>query len=167
MQDRRFNLPPPRQLLRLLDGSEKVTCQHGPRECQGNARHACLLSRLSSGSQDRRVEAVDCLMRDRDPDRAVPGCLASLGLARPTAESVERCAGSSEGRDLVRMFSGETEALAPKLDFVPWLLIDDVSGVVLFFLDQLCRRCMRGAFFFVSLCTMTEVRSGGVPGGAL
>ncbi len=44
-----------------------------------------------------------------NPDKAVGKCLSSLNLTIPSADSVERCARSEEGRALVRMHAQDTK----------------------------------------------------------
>ena len=42
------------------EGGFNFTCQHGPKECEGNLYQACVLSKTSDA--DKRMEFVNCFM---------------------------------------------------------------------------------------------------------
>lgn len=43
------------------DGGWDFVCQHGPKECQGNMLHACVI-KYSADDIDQTVNFVSCLM---------------------------------------------------------------------------------------------------------
>ena len=49
-----------RQFIANPEGGFNFTCQHGPKECEGNLYQACLLSK--TGDADKRMEFVNCFM---------------------------------------------------------------------------------------------------------
>lgn len=46
-------------------GNNRMICQHGPRECEGNRRMACLLAR-SANKQSQVVETFGCLFEQEE-----------------------------------------------------------------------------------------------------
>ena len=48
------------QFIANPEGGFNFTCQHGPKECEGNLYQACVLSK--TGDADKRMEFVNCFM---------------------------------------------------------------------------------------------------------
>ena len=84
---------------------------------------------MSPYAPDEYVPLIDCIMRNENPPTAAGACLKSLNIHTTTAEKVEACAGSDEGSQLLHDIGVETKNLDPKLNFVPWVLFNNVSVI--------------------------------------
>lgn len=103
---------------RRSDDSISFSCQHGPDECAGNMVQACALNLLP---QDKQVDFVRCMLTSRRPQSSGPSCAASLSLSYADVES---CVSGSAGPKFLMEMGQKTEALRPKLSFVPWIVVD-------------------------------------------
>ena len=106
-------------------GSWDFTCQHGPDECRGNKVQACILDKVSDPAE--YVPLITCLMDSEFPPDAAGECIASLGTTSVTVKEVEDCAHSDAGSSLLHDNGVRTKDLDPPLNFVPWLLYNDVT----------------------------------------
>jgi hypothetical protein len=66
-------------------------------------------------------------MPARSTPDAVRDCLADLDISTTTAEDVTECAHSDEGSNLLHKNGVETKNLDPELNFVPWVLFNNVN----------------------------------------
>jgi len=110
------------------EGGFNFTCQHGPKECEGNLYQACLLSK--TGDADKRMEFVNCFMTSLaatavEVSAAAQNCMAAADITETTFEEVDKCHSSAEGENLLHDIGVETANLDPPLYFIPWILLDE------------------------------------------
>ena len=74
------------------------------------------------------VPMIDCMMRSPNPPTATGACLSSLGISTTTLDKVEDCSKSDEGSNLLHTIGIETKDLNPPLNYVPWMLFNNVSS---------------------------------------
>lgn len=103
---------------RRSDDSIKFSCQHGPAECEGNMVQACALKLLP---QEKQVDFVRCMLTQRRPQTSGPVCAESLSLSYAPVQS---CVSGSTGPQYLMEMGQKTEALKPKLTFVPWIVVN-------------------------------------------
>lgn len=111
---------------RTLGSETLFECHHGPNECYGNKVHACALANIEGNSyQPNRtkevltLEYVNCLMeRAQFKSGEFPGkaCADQLEI---NWESIEQCANSTQGSNLLRNYGDETNKLQKPLASVP------------------------------------------------
>ena len=99
-------------------GGVSFECQHGPNECTGNMVQACALNIYPA---DKQVPFVKCMMSKRSPYTAGETCAKSLGLEY---DKVDSCVKGSDGQKYLLEMGRKKEALDPKLNFVPWILVN-------------------------------------------
>lgn len=97
---------------------EKISCQHGPKECLYNRYINCVQDMLGH-DQDKWFPYVRCMAEHMNAiEEQAPGCAAAVGLK---ADDVAACANGPDG-DRFEMEAGvETRNLKPKHNFVPWV----------------------------------------------
>jgi interferon, gamma-inducible protein 30 len=99
--------------------SGKVSCQHGPTECEGNMIEACSVEH-STGAE--WLSFITCMFADFS---AVPkpaqGCAKSSGLDWTT---VDTCVTGGEGKKLIAANANRTDNLNPPHQYVPWLTVN-------------------------------------------
>ncbi|XP_042892799.1 gamma-interferon-inducible lysosomal thiol reductase-like isoform X2 [Penaeus japonicus] len=95
-------------------------CQHGPSECEGNMMLTCA-KRYSS--EEQYMSFANCIMADLVGTAAGPKCAEESGV---DYTRVEDCFNSVEGQQLQHEVGVKQEKLDPPLDYVPWILINEV-----------------------------------------
>jgi len=110
------------------EGGFNFTCQHGPKECEGNLYQACVLSKTADA--DKRMEFVNCFMTSLantvvEVSTATQNCMEAADIGGATFEEVDKCHSSAEGENLLHDIGVETLNLDPPLYFVPWILLDE------------------------------------------
>ena len=103
------------------DGNVTFRCQHGPRECGGNMMQACAIDALGY-NQSSVIPFVNCLKKQRRPDMAGPKCAQQLGI---DYEPIRTCTEGTKGQQLLMEAGRKTLGLSPRLNFVPWININD------------------------------------------
>lgn len=113
------------------DGSISFQCQHGPKECERNIHHACVVKRLDILALNVHIKAemVACLFEkvgvkpSGDIDEATRKCAAELNLTDPRGfmEKVKKCKNSDDGSKHLKHFGEKTYELNPPLYFIPWI----------------------------------------------
>lgn len=96
-------------------GHNKMICQHGSRECEGNRRMACIIAR-TKGDQDLIVPTI--------------GCLFTLGISPQTCveqnlpgvpfDDLEKCKDSEESYKMMEDYEKKTG----RIDYVPRIKIE-------------------------------------------
>lgn len=108
-------------------GSETLfECHHGPNECYGNKVHACALANIEGNSYQPNntkealtLEYVNCLMeRAQFKSGEFPGkvCADQFEI---NWETIEQCANSTQGSNLLKNYAEETYKLQKPLASVP------------------------------------------------
>nr|CAB3255258.1 gamma-interferon-inducible lysosomal thiol reductase [Phallusia mammillata] len=106
------------------DGSYKFSCQHGKKECYGNSIENCLI-KYSDNNPHSYLPIVQCMESASDPVAAANKCITDGGYSWDT---INTCALGPEGNDLLHTAGVETKALEPKLNWVPWIVINGVHS---------------------------------------
>ncbi|XP_053649486.1 gamma-interferon-inducible lysosomal thiol reductase isoform X1 [Cherax quadricarinatus] len=103
------------------DGGSRFTCQHGSRECRANTMLTCAKKYIADESQF--LDFVKCVMSRFTGTDAGPVC---ANETRVEFEEIQRCYGGAEGLALQHQLSLHQAALSPSLDYVPWILVNQV-----------------------------------------
>lgn len=99
-----------------------IACQHGALECKFNRYINCA---QRAAPQEAWFAYARCLhAHPSDLEAAAPGCAAAAGIAHG---ALAACAEGGEGAALEAAAVAETEALSPRLTFVPWILVEGVA----------------------------------------
>ncbi|CAK8671419.1 unnamed protein product [Clavelina lepadiformis] len=96
------------------------TCQHGEKECIGNKIENCVI-REARFITTKYLPVVQCMESAPDPNSAAEECCMKQGF---DWEKINNCAEGPEGSKLLHQAGVATERLEPKLNFVPWIVIN-------------------------------------------
>lgn len=99
-------------------GQNKMICQHGPRECEGNRLMACILARNASDSAV--IETFGCMFTRTQTYR---GCVEA-NLPGVSFDELEKCKNSDESYQIMVKY----EELTGRLDYVPHLTFNNQSS---------------------------------------
>lgn len=94
---------------------DKMICQHGARECEGNRLMACVQAH-GSQHQAQVVDTLGCLFENK----LAPKSCVEKHLPTVSYDDIERCKSSDESAALMLEF----EKLTGQPDYVPKLTID-------------------------------------------
>ncbi|XP_066946306.1 gamma-interferon-inducible lysosomal thiol reductase-like isoform X1 [Macrobrachium rosenbergii] len=103
------------------NGDFLCQCQHGPQECQGNKLLTCARKYLPD--EGDLVDFSHCVMDQYTGLTAGRPCADRLGI---DYTALEACVQSHEGGRLLHEVGIKQSTLLPRLNYVPWILIDDV-----------------------------------------
>ncbi|XP_053659034.1 GILT-like protein 2 [Anopheles marshallii] len=94
----------------------KFHCQHGPRECQLNILHGCILQKLPP---KKAFTVVACLMKNfrTDFEQCIEG-------HESFKNAVVNCSQGPQGGSLFKKFANETDSVYRPLPFVPTIVGD-------------------------------------------
>ncbi|CAG2109654.1 unnamed protein product, partial [Medioppia subpectinata] len=109
-------LPPPQMAFK---------CQHGNRECSGNALMGCALKTLP---KEYGIAFVDCMFRHDlwwKPEISAPCCARQLDI---DWRFLERCSQSAFGKNIQWLNGRKVHALRPKMRHVPWGYKPDICN---------------------------------------
>jgi len=96
-------------------------CQHGEQECTGNIFHACVAEKVEDPA--KKLEIIKCMISDNyEPENIAKKCAGEGGI---DFQEILSCATGSEGQELHYQAGVKTEALTPKVSFIPTIEIDD------------------------------------------
>jgi len=99
----------------------EFSCQHGEQECIGNIYHACVDKKVEDPA--KKLEIIKCMISDNyEPENSAKKCASEGGI---DFEEIQTCASGSEGQELHYQAGLKTEALNPKVSFIPTIEIDD------------------------------------------
>ncbi|VDM77094.1 unnamed protein product [Strongylus vulgaris] len=115
----------------------ECSCQHGPNECILNQLMNCVIDRV--GFPEKTVPIVNCIQGKGSLDDAMRSCIANNALLNEN--QMRECASGPRGRRLLALAGAQTAALRPPLDFVPWVVVNDVRNVDAFYdlTENLCK----------------------------
>lgn len=108
-------------------GTWDFECHHGPNECYANKIQACAISKIDGGRPTPNLgynkitlAFINCLMSKQtiNPFHLPIDDCATQSNVINRAE-IENCANHTDGSDLLSKLGHMTEALKPKLSFVP------------------------------------------------
>ncbi|XP_041762174.1 GILT-like protein 2 isoform X2 [Anopheles merus] len=95
----------------------KYHCQHGPRECQLNILHGCILKKLPP---KKAFSVVACLMKNFRT--SFEQCMEGHESFQT---SVVNCSQGQQGAKLFKEFANETDNVHRPLPFVPTIVADE------------------------------------------
>ena len=101
--------------------SLNFTCQHKDQECEGNIIQSCSVVRYDI---EKSLPFVTCMFNStnwKTPWNSAKECSQKLGL---DFNVLSECANSLDGVAIEFLMAGQTNALEPKLDYVPWITIN-------------------------------------------
>lgn len=94
----------------------RMTCQHGPPECLGNRRMACIVERFKDPTEvGHAIKAIACLMRNQSPAKCVEKHLPGI-----RSREIERCARTRESMNYMIEYAERTG----DRNFVPYLILN-------------------------------------------
>ncbi|XP_078052205.1 uncharacterized protein LOC144478310 [Augochlora pura] len=104
------------------------SCQHGPKECEGNKAHGCVIHAIKNGEPANEVQSLSesfvvCSMTTRS---TVDECVKQLSISEKTKDAISSCIAGSLGDELFAENGKKTAALSPPLSFVPTIVINGV-----------------------------------------
>ncbi|KAK6738225.1 hypothetical protein RB195_020373 [Necator americanus] len=115
----------------------ECSCQHGGTECVLNQLMNCVIDRL--GFPDKIVPVINCIQGKHSLDDAMSTCVAKNVLLDEI--QMRDCATGVRGRRLLALAGSRTASLDPRLDFVPWIMINSErnSDALYDLTENLCR----------------------------
>ncbi|EYC38700.1 hypothetical protein Y032_0701g1651 [Ancylostoma ceylanicum] len=115
----------------------ECSCQHGSNECILNQLMNCVVDRL--GFPDKIVPIINCIQGKGNLDDAMRSCITNNALLNE--QQMRDCATGPRGRRLLALAGSRTASLQPRLDFVPWIVINgERNGDALYDLtENLCK----------------------------
>lgn len=99
-------------------GQNKMLCQHGPRECDGNRLMACILARNATDSAV--IETIGCIFNNNQTNKQ---CVEA-NLPGVSYDDLDRCKTSDESYQLMVKY----EEMTGRLDYVPHLTYNNQSS---------------------------------------
>ncbi|KAI1285042.1 Gamma-interferon-inducible lysosomal thiol reductase [Halotydeus destructor] len=108
----------------LSNGTINFNCQHGPRECYANLVQGCA---IKNGDIDAILPFINCAELGRHPDTELQKCALESGLSW---QKLTACSSSAEGQQILAQNGRRTDALEPRHNFIPWIIINDVYSKV-------------------------------------
>ncbi|CAL4108468.1 unnamed protein product [Meganyctiphanes norvegica] len=103
------------------NGGYTFICQHGEFECQGNIMIGCAKKYIPD--LDTFQDFNYCVMNSFYPPEEGKICADQLGV---DFTPIDQCATSIEGQTLLHELGEKQAQLAPDLNYVPWIIINDV-----------------------------------------
>ncbi|KAJ8983275.1 hypothetical protein NQ317_010525 [Molorchus minor] len=103
----------------------QLTCQHGPKECYANKLQACVLG--MNYTQERSMNFIGCVMSTDSPQQNA-NARKCANKNKMSWRTVKDCANGERGNELFVYFGEITSKLNPPLDYVPYILFNDVHN---------------------------------------
>jgi len=101
------------------------TCQHLRLECEGNKIHACAVKHIKD--EQKLLNFVSCLFKNmRNPPKSAQSCASEAGADWNT---IQQCASSKEGSELLKLHGEDTHSLSPSVTFIPTIVLNDNQGI--------------------------------------
>jgi interferon gamma-inducible protein 30 len=106
---------------RTRNGSSwSFTCQHGPRECQGNIIETCAIKLYDKYTQ--ALPFIICLeLNSTNWNASGQLCSSRFGM---DWNRVYTCSVSEQGNSWENEMAINTESLSPKHTYVPWIVVN-------------------------------------------
>lgn len=92
-------------------GNNKMICQHGWRECEGNRQMACILARAKTMSES--IETISCIFERAETPR---DCISKY-MPNASFDDIEKCKSSDESYQMMNVAANQTG----QVDYVPHL----------------------------------------------
>jgi len=106
----------------LSSGQWNYTCQHGPKECEGNLIENCIMD-ATNYNTDMYMPIIFCIENSSDPLAAAEKCVVSGNL---NWKHIESCSKGDQGNALMHKAAVKTDALKPPHKYVPWIVANGV-----------------------------------------
>lgn len=106
----------------LSTGQWKYTCQHGPKECEGNLIENCIME-ATNFNTSAYMPIIYCIENSTDPIAAAEKCVTLGSLNWKTIDS---CSKGDQGNALMHKAAVKTDALNPPHKYVPWVVANGV-----------------------------------------
>lgn len=100
--------------------TERMICQHGANECDGNRIMACIIAR--NAEVEQTVKTISCLF-ENDPQSSIEQCVKQF-LPDVQPADIENCRQSKESFAMME----EAERKTGRLNYVPHLRINDKAS---------------------------------------
>lgn len=106
---------------RVTSDGYEFDCQHGEQECIGNMFHACVEEKVEDAA--KRLEMIKCMISDNyEPENSAKNCASESGV---DFQEILTCATGAQGQELHYQAGLKTQALSPKVSFIPTIEIDE------------------------------------------
>lgn len=105
------------------DHSYEFMCQHGPVECEANMIHACAIDVLKNSSI--QLEYLSCMIKNNiHPINIMESCAKKMNI---DYNYISKCFHEPKGKELLAKYGELTNALTPKVSFIPTVILDGKS----------------------------------------
>lgn len=99
-------------------------CQHGQVECEANIYHACAIESIQE--QKILLDMIVCMIKNNiQPKQAMLTCAKEN---RVDFEAIQKCYDSPHGAELLKLHGEATDALRPRVSFIPTITLDGSQG---------------------------------------
>jgi len=105
------------------------TCQHGPEECQGNRMFACA-KHFMINDMYSYANFTTCAMSLDDPPTALNSTCAEI-ITETQRNAIDYCLETPMGDYFLVYEYVFQDGMAPDLDYVPWMIVNDVHNATL------------------------------------
>ncbi|RXG73042.1 hypothetical protein Avbf_02820 [Armadillidium vulgare] len=112
-------------------GGYEFTCQHGPDECYGNKLLDCGLEHIED--HETFLNFSFCIMAAENPPSSGVECANQVSVS---PDIIINCANSTEGENLLHDVGVSQSQLVPEVNYVPWIIINDRSVLILVSQDE-------------------------------
>lgn len=115
---------------RSANGTVQISCQHGPVECSLNKLHSCTINQLKTSKRwFPFIYCMEMAIHSRlDPEKSASKCFNKTKITIDEQKAIQQCRNGSLGDELQMEMAKKTEDIWPeKHDFVPWIVVNDVS----------------------------------------
>ncbi|XP_072380238.1 GILT-like protein 1 [Diabrotica undecimpunctata] len=103
------------------NGTWTFTCQHKEPECYGNKIQSCA---IDIASYNTSIEFVVCAMKgNASNNELLKQCAADNQIKW---EDIENCIKTGKGDELLAKYGDRTNAVTPKITFIPTIVFNDV-----------------------------------------
>ncbi|KAG7205181.1 hypothetical protein KM043_018271 [Ampulex compressa] len=105
--------------IKTDDGYE-FNCQHGPIECAANIIHACSIDIIKNPLM--QLEYLSCMIKNNiKPLNVMDICATKMNVDR---KSILSCYTGTRGKELLAKYGEETDALNPRVSFIPTVTLN-------------------------------------------
>lgn len=110
------------QTVKTENGYEFM-CQHGPIECDANIIHGCSIYTLTNTSV--QLEYLSCMIKNNmEPMNIMKTCAETMNI---DYNPISTCFKEDKGKELLAKYGKQTNALIPRVSFIPTVTLDGVS----------------------------------------
>lgn len=105
------------------DHGYEFMCQHGHIECEANIIHACAIDVLKNSSI--QLEYLSCMIKNNiNPINIMESCAKKMNI---DYNYILKCFLEPKGKELLAKYGELTNALTPKVSFIPTVVLDGKS----------------------------------------